>query len=125
MIRGCFYYYGAPLMYVYAPEEFGYAVAAVHYGFALCILRERVEPFWSHIINFLEENEKMRPGSMGHTFGLILHVLETLAWRSSTGELFPMPLICWYFPIKLFEKHKPLMEIVSEIRIESYESTTV
>lgn len=124
-IRGCFYYHGTPLTFIYAHEEFGYAVACVHYALAMCAMSLRIELFWSHVLNFLAVDQELRKGSLERKFCLVLHVIETLAWRSSDGFMFPTPLICWYLPHKLFEKEAELIELVRGLTIEEYKSSAM
>jgi hypothetical protein len=120
LVRGCYFFHGAPLMYLYQPDEYAYAVAAVHYGLAMCVLYMKTEIFWRCMLEFLNGDQELRKGCIKRKFALCLHVIETLAWRCKDGELFPTPLICWYFPEVLFKQYPELMEVVREIDVHKY-----
>ena len=115
------YYHGTDYFAIYRNEELGYAVGAVHFGFAMITLTKETRLFWKHVVDFIEEDMKVRPDvPFVRKFGLVLHVLESLAWRSQDGELFPTPLIVWYTVDAFLIKHKELHKLIARLEVREY-----
>jgi hypothetical protein len=94
--RRCAFFHGAPLMNIYRNEELGYAVACLHYGFAMMLLQGDTRFFWKHIMEFMTASVQFRAVPFNRSFHLLLHVIESLAWSSKEGQLFPMPAVVWF-----------------------------
>lgn len=119
--RRCNFYQGTELMRIYENRELGYAVATVHFAFATVCLTGHSAYFWKAIVDFLEADVKIRElTDMKRPFELILHVLETLAWRSQDGQLFPMPLTVWFTLDGFLIRHKELHDLIAKIRVMEY-----
>lgn len=118
--RTCGFYYGAPLMNIYTNEELGYAVACLHYALAMLTYLGDTRFFWKYIIDFLEADVIFREVAFERAFFLVLHVIESLAWTSKNGKLFPMPAIVWYLIDGFIIRNKHARKAIADLQIKEF-----
>lgn len=115
------FYEGTNLFAIYRNEELGYAVGCYHFALAMITLTGITSFFWKHVIDFLEQDMKVRPEvPLVRKVGLLMHIIESLAWKSSDGELFPTPLIVWYLLDGFLIRHKELHDLLERITVKEY-----
>ena len=108
-------------MNIYNDKEYGFAVATLHFAFAMITMAQDQRLFWAYIAKFVLADQTIRGGDMQRKLWLVLHVIESLAWHSENGELFPMPVAVWYRQCPFIRKYVEFKDVFDSIIVHEYQ----